>query len=105
MVNPFGTGLADDKRTYPYVEDLVRFQLREEPRLRSVRCLDLGVAADRAEALDRLDELVLKPRTGSGGCGVTVMPQATSERRRVVRALVTADPASWVAQEPVLLST
>ncbi len=105
VVNPFGTGLADDKRTYPYVEDLVRFQLGEQPLVRSVRCLDLGVAADRAEALERLDQLVLKPRTGSGGRGVTVMPHATPARRRELRALVTADPASWVAQEPVLLST
>ena len=105
VVNPFGTGLADDKRTYPYVEDLVRFELGEQPRVRSVRSLDLGRPDGREEALDRLDELVLKPRTGSGGRGVTVMPRATPERRRAARAEVLRDPSQWVAQEPVLLST
>jgi uncharacterized circularly permuted ATP-grasp superfamily protein len=105
VVNPFGTGLADDKRTYPYVEDLVRFQLGQEPLVRSVRCLDLGDPAQREEALDRLDELVLKPRTGSGGRGVAVLPRADADRRRRVRAQVLADPASWVAQELVVLST
>ena len=105
VVNPFGTGVADDKRTYPYVEDLVRFELGEQPRVRSVRTLDLGCAAGREEALDRLDELVLKPRSGSGGRGVTVMPRASADRRRSARALVLAEPANWVAQEPVLLST
>ena len=105
VVNPFGTGLADDKRTYPYVEDLVRFELGEEPRVRSVRTLDVGTDDGRAEALDRLDELVVKPRTGSGGRGVTVMPRASPERRREVRRAVLAAPQDWVAQEPVLLST
>ena len=105
VVNPFGTGLADDKRTYPYVEDLVRFELGEPPRVRSVRTLDLGTAAGREEGLDRLDELVVKPRTGSGGRGVTVMPRAGAERRQRVRRAVLEAPGQWVAQEPVLLST
>ena len=105
VVNPFGTGLADDKGTYPYVEDLVRFELGEEPAVRSVRCFDLGDPDDRERALERLDELVLKPRTGSGGRGVTVMPRATADRRRQVRAEVLRAPADWVAQELVLLST
>jgi hypothetical protein len=42
VVNPYGTGLADDKRTYPYVEQLVRLHLGEEPLVRSVRSWDLG---------------------------------------------------------------
>ena len=105
VVNPFGTGLADDKRTYPYVEGLVRFELGEEPVVRSVRCFDLGDPGDREQALGRLDELVVKPRTGSGGRGVTVMPRASADRRRQARDEVLRDPAAWVAQELVLLST
>ena len=105
VVNPFGTGLADDKRTYPYVEDLVRFQLGEQPTVRSVRCFDLGDAAQREQALDRFDELVLKPRTGSGGRGVAVLPRLDGRARRRARAQVLAHPGSWVAQELVVLST
>jgi carboxylate-amine ligase len=105
VVNPFGTGLADDKRTYPYVEDLVRFELGEEPGVRSVRCYDLGDATAREEAVERLDELVLKPRTGSGGRGVTVMPRASAARRARARAEALREPGEWVAQELVLLST
>ena len=105
VVNPFGTGLADDKRTYPCVEDLVRFELGQQPLVRSVRCFDLGRAADLDLALERLDELVLKPRTGSGGRGVTVMARASAQRRREARVAVLRAPAEWVAQEPVLLST
>src|SRR3712207_5625161 len=65
VVNAFGTGVADDKRTFPYVEDLVRFFLGGQPRLRSQPAYDLGDPAQCRAALDRLPELVLKPRSGS----------------------------------------
>lgn len=103
VVNPYGTGVADDKRLHRYVEDLVRLHLAEEPLVRSVRTWDLGTELD--EVADRLDDLVLKPRAGSGGHGVTVMPAAGEQQRRAVRAEVLRDPAGWVAQSPVALST
>lgn len=105
VVNPFGTGRADDKRTYRYVDDLVRWALAEEPLLTSVRTWDLGVAHEREEVVDRLDTLVLKPRSGSGGRGVTVMRRADAAVREAVLRSVRDDPSQWVAQEPVDLST
>ena len=44
VVNPFGTGVADDKLTQAYVEDMVRFYLGEEPLIRSVPTYDLARA-------------------------------------------------------------
>jgi carboxylate-amine ligase len=105
VVNPYGTGVADDKRTYPYVEQLVRFHLGEEPLVRSVRSWDLGDRAQRADVWERLGELVLKPRSGSGGRGVTVMPRVDPTTRDAVRRVVADDPGGWVAQELVPLST
>src|SRR3954451_20979976 len=67
VVNAFGTGVADDKRVYPYVDEVVRFYLGEEPRVRSVTTYDLSDRRTQAEVLDRLDELVVKPRDGHGG--------------------------------------
>ncbi|MGY1650257.1 circularly permuted type 2 ATP-grasp protein [Geodermatophilus sp. SYSU D01119] len=105
VVNAFGTGVADDKRTFPYVEDLVRFFTGEEPLLRSQPAYDLGDPAQCREALGRLPELVLKPRSGSGGWGVLIGPRATREQLERVRAEVLAAPGEWIAQEPVALST
>jgi uncharacterized circularly permuted ATP-grasp superfamily protein len=105
VVNAFGTGVADDKRTFPYVEDLVRFFLGEEPQLRSQPAYDLGDPATCREVLDRLPELVLKPRSGSGGWGIVIGPHATADQLAGVRAAITAAPGEWVAQEPVALST
>ena len=105
VVNAFGTGVADDKRTHAYVEDLVRFFTGQEPLVRSQPTFDLGDPEQRDAALPRLEQLVLKPRSGSGGHGVLVGPRATEEQLAQRRAMVEADPAGWVAQEPVAIST
>jgi carboxylate-amine ligase len=105
VVNAFGTGVADDKRTFPYVEDLVRFFLGEEPQLRSQPAYDLGDPDRCRAALDRLSELVLKPRSGSGGHGVLIGPRADADQLERARAAVLAAPGEWIAQEPVALST
>ncbi|HEX4306158.1 MAG TPA: circularly permuted type 2 ATP-grasp protein [Solirubrobacterales bacterium] len=104
-VNAIGTGLADDKLAHAYVEEMVRFYLGEEPRLRSVPSYDLSDPDARAEVMGRLEELVVKPRDGFGGHGVTIMPRATEGERRKVIGLVRRRPERFVAQELVPLST
>jgi uncharacterized circularly permuted ATP-grasp superfamily protein len=104
-VNAFGTGLADDKLAHAYVESMVRFYLGEEPLLRSVPSFDLADEAGREAAMGRLDELVLKPRDGFGGKGVTIMPRATEPQRRRAIGLVRRRPAGFIAQETVQLSS
>lgn len=105
VINAFGTGVADDKRTYVYVEALVRFYCGEEPLLRSVPAWDLAIDEQRAEALARLDELVFKPRDGAGGAGIVLGTRASAEELAKLRGEIEADPSAWVAQEPVALST
>jgi uncharacterized circularly permuted ATP-grasp superfamily protein len=104
-VNAFGTALADDKLAHAYVESMVRFYLDEEPLLRSVPSLDLSDEAVRESALGRIDELVLKPRDGFGGHGVTIMPRATALQRRRAIGLLRRRPEGFVAQETVQLSS
>jgi carboxylate-amine ligase len=104
-LNAFGTGLADDKLAHAYVERFVRFYLDEEPLLRSVRSFDLGDEAELAIALERLGEMVIKPRDGFGGRGVMIMARADAETRRETAAQVHRDPTNFIAQETVALST
>lgn len=105
VVNGFGTGVADDKLVYAYAEDLVRFYLGEEPLARSIRTFDLAVTEQLEEALDRLPEMVVKPRGRAGGIGVVVCPIATPEEIEAARAAILSDPDGHVAQEAVMLST
>jgi uncharacterized circularly permuted ATP-grasp superfamily protein len=105
VVNQFGTGVADDKLTHAYVEQMIRFYVGEEPVLRSVPTYDLAQPSQLEEALDVFDELVLKPRAGHGGVGVLIAPHAERADIEATRAAVIADPKAWIAQRMVMLST
>ena len=104
LVNAFGTGVADDKLTHAYVEDLVRFHLGEEPLLRSVPTLDLCVPEQLERALDELETLVVKPRLGHGGHGVVVCPHAEREDVERIRAQIITQPGDFVAQPTIEIS-
>jgi carboxylate-amine ligase len=104
-VNAFGTGIADDKLAHAYVERMVGFYLGEEPLLRSVPSFDLSEEGDRAAAMERLGELVIKPRGGFGGHGVTIMPRASEPQRRRAVGLLRRRPEHFIAQETVAIST
>jgi len=104
-VNGFGTGFGDDKLSHAYVEDMVRFYLGEEPTVRSVRTYDPRDPAQRPAALERVDELVVKPRDGLGGDGVIVCAHAEPEDRERARSLLLHQPERVIAQEMVALST
>lgn len=104
LVNGYGTGLADDKAIHAHIEDLVRLYLGEEPLLASVHTYDLTDPACLAEALERIDELVVKPRVGHGGHGIVVCAHATKEDVARAAAAIRAEPARWVAQPTIALS-
>ena len=104
-VNGFGTGVADDKLVHAYVEDMIRFYLEQEPLVRSVPTYDPRNPNDRTAILERVDELVVKPRGGFGGDGVIVCPHASAEDRMRARRLVTLHPQHVIAQETVTFST
>jgi uncharacterized circularly permuted ATP-grasp superfamily protein len=104
-VNAFGTGVADDKLLHAYVEDMVRFYLAEEPLLASVETYDPAQPGVLEMVLERIDELVIKPRSGHGGYGVVICPHANPEDVRAVAAKLQRSPESFVAQETVMLST
>jgi uncharacterized circularly permuted ATP-grasp superfamily protein len=105
LANAIGAGVADDKSIYPYVPDLVRFYLSEEPQLESVPTLDLARSEDRAEALAHLDQLVVKEVHGSGGYGMLVGPAASRAERDEFRARILAAPEHYIAQPTLALST
>jgi uncharacterized circularly permuted ATP-grasp superfamily protein len=105
IANAVGNGVADDKLTYTYVPALIEYYLGERPLLPNVTTYRLDDPDVRAECLDRLDQLVLKPVEGSGGAGIVIGPYASDAELAAVRERVLADPRAWVAQDVVLLST
>jgi uncharacterized circularly permuted ATP-grasp superfamily protein len=105
LANAVGTGVADDKATYTYMPDLIRFFLGEEPILRNVpthRCRERDALA---YVLDHLEELVVKEVNGSGGYGMLVGPHASKAQIEEFRARLTAHPDNFIAQPTLALST
>lgn len=105
VCNAFGSGVADDKLVHAYVEEMIRFYLGEEPLLGSVRSYDLSQAEAREQALDRLTELVVKPRGGLGGQGVVVCAHAEPADLQRIAAEIERRPRDYIAQETISLST
>ena len=105
IANAIGTGVADDKAIYHYVPEMIRFYLGEEPILGNVPTYLLTNERTRREVLKRLDELVVKPTSESGGKGVFIGPHASAAEREHQAQLIEADPARFIAQELVHLST
>jgi uncharacterized circularly permuted ATP-grasp superfamily protein len=105
LANAIGTGVADDKSTYVYVPDMVRFYLGEEPILQNVPTYQCGNADDLKYVLAHLSELVVKEFQGSGGYGMLVGPAATRAELDAYRKRVLATPAAFIAQPTLALST
>ncbi len=105
LANAIGTGVADDKSVYPYVPEMIRFYLGEEPSIANVPTYLLEKKDDLQYVLEHLDELVVKEAQGSGGYGMLIGPLATREEREAYRQRVLADPAKFIAQPTLALST
>jgi uncharacterized circularly permuted ATP-grasp superfamily protein len=105
LCNAIGTGVADDKSIYPYVPDMVRWYLAEEPILHNVQTWQLHRKADRDYVLSRLGEVVVKEVHGAGGYGMLVGPTSTEAEREAFRARILADPEKYIAQPTLALST
>jgi uncharacterized circularly permuted ATP-grasp superfamily protein len=103
-VNAFGTGVADDKLMHAYVEQMVQFYLGEEPILKSVPTYDPTQPGILEMVLERIGELVIKPRTGHGGHGVVIGPHAKAEDLDSTAAALRRAPELYIAQETVMLS-
>ncbi|MBA9003961.1 carboxylate--amine ligase/circularly permuted type 2 ATP-grasp protein [Thermomonospora cellulosilytica] len=105
LANAPGNGVGDDKALYAYVPRLIEYYLGESPLLDNVPTYLCRDPEQRAEVLDRLAELVVKPVDGYGGMGVVVGPDASADELDEARERITAEPERWIAQETVDLST
>jgi len=105
IANAVGTGIADDKAIYSYMPEIVRFYSGEEPLIENVPTWRCREPEALSYVLDHLAELVVKEVDGSGGYGMLVGPHASTAERDEFRAKLKADPAKFIAQPTLALST
>ena len=97
--------IADDKGVYPFVPDMIRTYLGEEPVLANIETYSLAIEEDRRYVMDHFDELVIKSRSGWGGKDVLIAPQESKETIQEFRKQVGENPVEYVAQKTIDFST
>lgn len=105
ICNAVGTGVADDKSIYPYVPDMIRFYLSEEPILSNVPTYLCRKPDELSYVLANLDQLVVKEVHGAGGYGMLIGPAATRTEIENFRLQLVAKPENYIAQPTLSLST
>jgi uncharacterized circularly permuted ATP-grasp superfamily protein len=104
LANAIGTGVADDKSIYPYVGEMIRFYLDEEPILKNVPTWQCRKPEELSHVLANLPELVVKETQGSGGYGMLVGPAASKAEIELFRERLKARPEAYIAQPTLSLS-
>ena len=105
LANAPGTGVADDKSVYAYVPDMIRYYLGEEPILSNVETRLCRRPEDLEFTLDNLESLVVKRVGESGGYGMLIGPHATAEERTAYAEQIRSNPADFISQPVLGLST
>ena len=105
LANAIGAGIADDKSIYPYVPDMIDFYLGEKPLLANVPTYTCRESEGLAYTLSHLKDLVVKEVHGAGGYGMLVGPASTAAEIAAFAERIKANPANYIAQPTLALST
>ena len=104
IANAPGTGVADDKSIYPYVDKMIEYYLGEQPILKNVPTYQCRDHHDLDYVLAHLPSLVVKEAQGSGGYGMLIGPKASTQEIESFRKKLLANPQAYIAQPTLDLS-
>ncbi len=104
IANAPGTGVADDKSIYPYVDKMIHFYLGEQAILKNVPTYQCREQNDLDYVLSNIEKLVVKEAQGSGGYGMLIGPQASLQELNSFKDKVAAAPHLYIAQPTLNLS-
>ncbi len=105
LANGVGTGIADDKGIYPFVPDMIRYYLKQDPILPNVETYRPLIRSHLDHILANLENMVVKTVNESGGYGMLVGPASTAKQREEFRSHLRARPREFIAQPVIQLST
>ena len=105
ILNAPGTGIADDKAIYSYVDKMIKFYLDEEPKLKQVQTFLCRKKIHKDHVIENISKLVVKPTNGSGGNGILIGPKASKSERDSMIDKIKAKPEDYIAQPLEILST
>ena len=105
IVNAPGTGVADDKAIYSYVDKMIKYYLGEEPKINQVQTFLCRKRRHLNHVIENISKLVIKPTYGSGGDGIMIGPRSSKKDREKMIAKIKSKPDLYIAQPLEILST
>ncbi len=105
VCNALGTGIADDKSVYPFVPQMIKFYLGEEPILKNIKTFLCRNKRHKGYVLANLENLVVKEVHGAGGVGMLVGPLSTKREISMFKTKINSNPENFIAQPMLALST
>jgi len=105
IVNAPGNGVADDKSVYPFVPNMIKYYLNEEPILKTVPTYAMDDPEHFKYVFSNVDKMVIKKTNESGGYGM-LMGHASSEKQiEEYKKEVEKNPRQFIAQPIISLSS
>jgi uncharacterized circularly permuted ATP-grasp superfamily protein len=104
LANAIGTGIADDKVTYCFVPDMIKYYLDQDPILPNVETFLPYKEQDMKYVQDNMENLVVKAANEAGGYGMLIGPAASKAEVAKFRTMVKENPRDFIAQPPISLS-
>ena len=105
IINGIGTGIADDKAIYSYVNKMIVYYLGEQPKLNQVETFLCHEKKDRDYVIENISKLVVKPANASGGYGILIGAKASKKEINEMIQKIKSKPREFIAQPLEILST
>ncbi len=105
ITNAPGTGVADDKASYIYVPQIIKYYLNEEPILKNIETYQLENSEHFDYVKKNITNHVIKKTDGSGGYGMLMGNSADDIEIKKYFYKIKKNPSNFIAQPILNLST
>lgn len=105
IINAPGNGVADDKAVYPYVPEMIKYYLNEEPILKTVPTYSMSDPEHFSLVFSQINKMVIKKTNESGGYGMLMGNAVTEKEVAEYKKEVEKNPRQFIAQPIISLST
>jgi uncharacterized circularly permuted ATP-grasp superfamily protein len=105
IVNAPGNGVADDKSVYPFVPQMIKYYLNEEPILKTVPTYGMDNPEHFKHVFSNIEKMVIKKTNESGGYGMLMGHAANEKQVEEYKKEVEKNPRQFIAQPIISLSS
>ncbi len=105
IVNAPGNGVADDKSVYPFVPQMIKYYLNEEPILKTVPTYGMDNPDHFKHVFSNIQKMVIKKTNESGGYGMLMGHAADEKQVEEYKKEVEKNPRQFIAQPIISLSS